>query len=184
MCNIKLDKDNFKKDRIIFKLLQWKKNNNDTLIQYQQPKYDGVNKKNNNPSLLVGPSFSGKTNFILKILSRIPLDRAIYIITKSPLEQYPNPKIKIKEKSKETKFLNKYEHDISVSGDFLGASNSKCIDQFFIRGRQNNLDIYFLSQSCFDLPKRTKRKNSNKKILFNQTLKDIENIYRDVGDMI
>ena len=33
----------------------------------------------------------------------------------------------------------------------------------------------------FDLLKRTIRSNSNKVILFNQTLRDIENIYRDVG---
>ena len=31
------------------------------------------------------------------------------------------------------------------------------------------------------MPKRTIRNNSNKIILFNQTLKDIENIYRDVA---
>ena len=44
-------------------------------------------------------------------------------------------------------------------------SNSRIIDQFFIRGRHNNLDIYFLSQSYFDLPKRTIRTN-NKLIFF------------------
>ena len=55
------------------------------------------------------------------------------------------------------------------------------MDQFFIRGRHNNLDIYYLSQSYFDLPKRTIRNNSNKIILFIQTLKDIEHIYRDVA---
>ena len=38
-----------------------------------------------------------------------------------------------------------------------------------------------MSQSYFDLPKRTIRKKSEKIILFNQTLKDIEHIYRDVA---
>ena len=33
-------------------------------------------------------------------------------------------------------------------------------------------------------PKRTIRNNSNKIILFNQTLKDIENLYRDVGGYV
>ena len=33
----------------------------------------------------------------------------------------------------------------------------------------------------FDLPRRTIRNISNKIFLFNQTLKDIENIYRNVG---
>ena len=65
--------------------------------------------------------------------------------------------------------------------EILGSSNSKYIDQFFIRGRHNNLDIHCLSESYFDLPKRTIRNNSNKFILFNQTLKDFENIFGDVG---
>ena len=135
---------------------------------------------NNNRTLLVGPSFSGKTYLMLKILSRIP-DRDIYKITKSHPEQYTNSKIKIKETSDEIKPLNEYENGNIVFDDVLCSSNSRDIDQFFIRGRHNNLDIYYLSQSYFDLPKRTIRNNSNKIILFNQTLKDIKHIYRDVA---
>ena len=60
-------------------------------------------------------------------------------------------------------------------------SNSKYIDQFFIRGRHNNLDIFYPSQSYFNLPKRTVQNNSIKKILFNQTIKGLGKIYRDVG---
>ena len=135
---------------------------------------------NNNRTLLIGPSFSGKTYLMLKILSRIS-DKDIYIITKSPPEQYTNSKIKIKKISDEIKPLYEYENGIIVFNDVLGSSNSRFIDQYFIRGRHNNLDIYYLSQSYFDLPKRTIRNNSNKIILFNQTLKDIEHIYRDVA---
>ena len=117
---------------------------------------------------------------MLKILSRIP-NRDIYINTKSPPEQYTNSKIKIKEISDEIKPLNEYENGIIVFDDVLGSSNSRFIDQFFIRGRHNKLDNYFLSQSYFDLPKRTIRNKSNKIFLFNQTLKDFEHIYRDVA---
>ena len=117
---------------------------------------------------------------MLKILSRIP-NRDIYLITKSPPEQYTNSKFKIKEISDEIKPLNEYENGITVFDDILGSSNGRFIDQFFIRGRHKNLDIYYLSQSYFDLPKRTIRNNSIKIILFNQTLKDIEHIYRDVA---
>ena len=138
------------------------------------------NDNNNNRTLLVGPSFSGKTYLMLKILSRIP-NRDIYIITKSPPEQYSNSRIKIKEISDEIRPLNEYENGIIVFDDILGSSNSGFIDQFFIRGRHKNLDIYYLSQSYFDLPKGTIRNNSNRIILFNQTLKDIEHIYRDVA---
>ena len=63
----------------------------------------------------------------------------------------------------------------------LVSSNSRFKDQFFIKGRHNYLDIFYLSQSYFDLPKKTIRNNSNKFILFKQTLKDIEHIYRDVA---
>ena len=117
---------------------------------------------------------------MLKILSRIS-NRDLYIITKSPPDQYSNSKIKIKEISDEIKPLNEYENGIIVFDDILGSSNSRFIDQFFITGRHNNLDNYYLSQSYFDMPKRTIRNNSNKIILFNQTLKDIEHIYRDVA---
>ena len=61
------------------------------------------------------------------------------------------------------------------------SSNSRDIEQFLRRGRHNKLDIYYLSQSYFDLPKRTIRNISNKTILFIQTLKDIENINRNVA---
>ena len=176
VCNIKLDINSYKKHRTVCKDCYNKKKRKNNLIQ--QPKTENDN--NNNRTLLVGPSFSGKTYLMLKFLSRIP-NRDIYIITKSPPEQYINSEIKIKEISDEMKPLNQYEKGIIVFDDILGSSNSKFIDQFFIRGRHNNLDIYYLSQSYFDLPKRTIRNNSNKIILFNQTLKVIEHIYRDVA---
>ena len=48
---------------------------------------------------------------------------------------------------------------------------------FAIRGRHNNLGSYYLSQSCFDLPERS-RWNSNIKVnLFTQTIEDIEIFY-------
>ena len=147
----------------------------------EKPKTDKINTEKNNRTLLVGCSFSGKTYLMLKILSRIPPERNIYIIAKSPPEQYSNTKIKVKEISDEIKPLNEYENAVIVFDDVLGSSNSKHIDQFFIRGRHSNLDIYYLSQSYFDLPKWTIRNNSNKIFLFFQTLKDKEIIYRDVG---
>ena len=89
---------------------------------------------------MIGPSFSGKTYLMLKILSSIS-DRDIYIITKSPPEQYTNFKIKINGKSDEIKLLNEYGNGIIVFDDILGSSISRFIDQFFIRERHNNLDI-------------------------------------------
>ena len=108
---------------------------------------------------------------MLKNFSRIPTERTIYKITKSPPEQYSISKIKMKEISDEIKPLNEYENAVIVFDDVLGSSISKYIDQFFIRGRHNNLYIFCLSPSYFELTKRTIRNNSNKIFLFNQTLK-------------
>ena len=41
--------------------------------------------------------------------------------------------------------------------------------------------MFIIYQSYFDLPKRTIRNNSNIIILFQQTLKDVEHIYRDIA---
>ena len=39
---------------------------------------------------------------------------------------------------------NEFEKAIVVFDDVLGSTISRHIDQFFIRGRHNNLDVYFL----------------------------------------
>ena len=145
-CNIKLDIKNYKKDRTVCRDCYNKKKRKNNLVpneittSHQQPK---VENNNNDRTLLVGPSFWGKTHLMLKILSRIP-NRDIYIITKSPPEQYTNSKIKIKELNDEIKPLNENENGIIVFDDSLGSSNSRFIVQFFIKGRHNNLDLYII----------------------------------------
>ena len=74
-CNIKLDINNYKKDRTVCRDCYNKKERKNNLVQNEvtishQPKIDDCN-NNNNRTLLVGPSFSGKTYLMLKILSRI-----------------------------------------------------------------------------------------------------------------
>ena len=76
---------------------------------------------------------------MLKIFSGIP-DRDVRIITESPPEQYSISKTKIKEIGEENKFLNEYENATIVFGDILGSSSGD-VDQFFKRGKHNNLDI-------------------------------------------
>ena len=161
--------------------MEWnlKNNRNNTLIQNQQPKNDNVNTDNNHRKFLVGPSFSGKTYLMLKNPPRIP-NRDLYIITKSPPEQYSTSQIKTKEIREGIKHQNEHENTIIFFDDILGSSNSKYIDLISIRRRHNNLDNCFLSQLYFDLPKRSIRNTSQKTFLFDRTLRDIENIYRDV----
>ena len=127
---MKINKYNYKNDRTICKNFYDKKkrkNNDNTLIQNQQRRNDNVNTNNSTRSqLLVGPSLSSKNYLMLKILSRIPTDRDIYIIPKSPNEQHSNSKIKNKETSDEIKPLNDYGNAIIVSDDIPGTSNSRC----------------------------------------------------------
>ena len=131
---------------------------------------------NSNRTLTVGPLFSGKTHLMLRILTRIP-NTVIYSITKSPAEQNFKSEIKNKENGEEIRPLNDYEKIIIIFDEILGTSNSKFKDQFFTRGRHHTLDIYYLSQTSFDLPKTTIRNNSNKIYLFSRSLNNIGNKY-------
>ena len=63
----------------------------------------------------------------------------------------------------------------------LGARNSSERDEFFTRGRHEKLDVYYFSQSYFDLPRQSIRNNSDRIILFKQTLGDVQNMYYDIG---
>ena len=92
---------------------------------------------------MVGPSFSGKTYLMLKLLSRIP-NRDVYINTKSPPEQYSNSKLKTKEITEEIKPLSEYEKTVVVFDDILVSPNSRHVDHFLIRGRHNDINIYYL----------------------------------------
>ena len=151
----KLDKSFYKKDRAICK---------DYRIGKKKRKCNNISEtflvtivRKNKRTLLVRPRFSGETYFMLKILSRVPV-RDIHMITKSPPGQYPNSRSKIEEFSEEFKPLNEDENAILVFDVFLSTSENKYTHQFFIRGRHFNLDIYYLPQTYFDLPKRSTKK--------------------------
>ena len=84
------------------------------------------------------------------------------------------------EEDLEDRTIQNFQNCCVIFDDMLD-SNQKLKDPFFTRERHTDLDVYYLSQSNFDLPKRTIRYNSNIIILFQQTLKDVEIIYRDIG---
>ena len=172
------------KDRTVCKSCYNKngKNNNNTLIQNQHPKLENVN--NNNPSVstyenhayvVIGPRNVGKTYYMLKELEKIGNKRPIHIITRSP-NQYPNYKT-----STDIKPINKYKGSIVIFDDVLGARNSSQIDEFFTRGRHEDLDVYYISQSYFVLPRQSIRNNNDRLILFKQTLRDFQSVFYDIG---
>ena len=117
---------------------------------------------------------------MLKILKKIDNKRPIHIITRSP-NQYPNYKTSI-----EIKPINKYSGSVAIFDDMLGAKNSFQIDEFFTRGRHEDLDVYYISRSYFALPRQSIRNNSDRLILFKQTLRDVQSMSHDIGafDMI
>ena len=63
----------------------------------------------------------------------------------------------------------------------LGAKNSTQIDDFFTRGSNEDLDVYYISQSYFGLPRQSIRNISDRLILFKQTLRDVQSVYYDIG---
>ena len=108
---------------------------------------------------------------MLKVLEKIGNQRPFLIITRSP-NQYPNYKT-----SNEIKPLNKYKGSVVIFDDMLGARNSSQIDKFFTRGRHEYLDVYYISQRYFALSRQSSRNNSNRLILFKQSLRDVQNVF-------
>ena len=142
----------------------------------------GANANETNRTLIVGPSFCGKTHLLLNKLRLIRLEdpeKQIRIITRSP-EQYENIDMQGIEVEENVGDLEEYRGCCVVFDDMLD-SNQKLIDPFFTRGRHKSCDVYYLCQSYFDAPKKTVRNNSNIIILFQQTLKDVEHIHRDIS---
>ena len=181
-----IDINNYKKDRTVCKScynISKRKNNINTLPPNK--KIENVdNNKDNNPNLsshenhrhvVIGPSNVGKTYYMLKILEKMDNKRPIHIITRSP-NQYPNYKT-----STDIKPINKYKGSVVIFDDMLGARNSSQIDEFFTRGRHEDLNVYYISQSYFALPRQSIRNNSDRLILFKQTLRDVQSMYYDIG---
>ena len=188
-CNKEVDANNFLKDRTVCKSYNKnrRKNNKNTLIQNQQPKINSSNDNNPNVStyenhayVFIGARNVGKTYYMLKVLEKIGNFRPTHIMNRSPNE-YPNYKT-----SNEIKPINKYIGSVVIFDDMLGAQNSSQINDLYTRGRYEHLEVYYISQSYFPLPRQSIRNNCDKLILFKQTLRDVQFMYYDIGalDMI
>ena len=114
---------------------------------------------------------------MLKILEKIGNEKPIHTKTRSPNE-YPNFKT-----SKEIKPIYKYKgynKSVVLFDDMLRAGNSSQIIEFYTRGRHEDLSIFYVSQSFFGLPRQSIRNNSDRIILFKQTLRDVQIMYYDI----
>ena len=191
VCNIRINNDNYKKDRNLCKHC----NNNNRKNYNNKEKIQVVNsvnntkiiikkrevvdsaKNNNNRTLVIGFSNCGKTYLMNRILFQ--KQEPIFIITKS-LNQYPKIKAQT---SDEIQPSEHYENNTVVFDDMLLSKQESNTDLFFTRGRHNNIDIYYISRSYFHLPKNTIRNNSIINILFKQTLKDIILLFHDIAGL-
>ena len=135
-----------------------RKNNSNAIIKNeigtspQQPKVAKVNNKDTNVSvstfecffhIIIGPRKVGKTFYTLKILEILSNKRPIPLNTRS-FNQNPNYKT-----STENKPIDKYKGSVVIFDDMLGARNSSQINAFFTRGRNENLDVYYIRESFF-----------------------------------
>ena len=111
---------------------------------HHQPEIDNNKNNDKNPSVssyenfshvIIGPSNVGVTYYMLKTLEKVGNKRPLHIITRSP-NRYPNYKTSI-----EVKQIDKYTGSVVIFDDMLGARNKPQIDDFFTRGRHENLDI-------------------------------------------
>ena len=142
-------------------------NNNDSNLN--------VSKYENHAYVVIRPRNVGKTYYMLKLLQKISDKRLIHITTRSP-NQYPNLKT-----STEIKPINKYKGSVVIFDDMLGPRSSSQICETFTRERHEDLDVYYISQSYFALPRQSIRNNSDRLILFKQTRGDVESMYYDIG---
>ena len=120
MCKIKIDENNYLKDRTICKKCynENRRKNNNTL----PPNIENVNNNNNDivstyenhRHVIIGPSNVGKNYYMLKVLEKIGNRRPIHIITRSPNQ---NPYYKT---GNEIKPINKYKGSVVLFDDMLG----------------------------------------------------------------
>ena len=185
---MEIDENNYLEDRTVCQSCcnkNRRKNSKNTTIQNQQPKIEKINNNNdNNPNVstyennayvAIGPRNVGKTYYMLKIVEKIGSKRPIHIKVRSP-NQYANYKT-----SDEIKRIYNWKGSVVIFDDMLGGRNSSQIVNFFKRGRHEDLDVYYISQSFFALPRQNIRNNSDRLILFKQTLRDGQSMYYDIG---
>jgi hypothetical protein len=115
---------------------------------------------------IVAPSGSGKTNFLVNLLSMFSVGNgtfaSITIITKNadePLYKWVKGKsdqIVIKEGLTNTPPLDKFDKELNhlvVWDDLVLSKDLSMVENYYIRARKLNVSVIFISQSYFKIPK-------------------------------
>ena len=178
-CGDRINLDNVMRHRKCCKKCYYKQINKKLPIQIeQQNAQEDIQQDRQQPerTLIIGPSGCGKTSLMLDILKELnPKD--VYIIAKTE-DQYP---LKYYNQSTEIENLDFYENSHVIFDDMLGSKQAKHIDQFFCRGRHGNINVYYISQSWYSLPKNTIRNNSSVLCIFSQSRRDLQSLYNDIA---
>lgn len=117
--------------------------------------------------VVVAPSGSGKTNFILNMLQKFSAGKGTFntitIITKNkqePLYEWLEDKTKKTVKILEgidnipkLDSFNKEDQHIVIFDDLVLEKDQKKMNEFYIRGRKKGVSVCYLSQSFFKIPK-------------------------------
>ena len=64
--------------------------------------------------------------------------------------------------------------------DDVVLAKQKLIEEYYVKGRHNNTQVFYISQSYFKIPKSTIRENSNLLILFKLNDIDIKKIHEQI----
>jgi hypothetical protein len=124
-------------------------------------------------AVIVAPSGSGKTNFLLNLIALFSKGRgtfsSITILTRvadEPLYNFLKLKaenIQIKEGLSNTPPLDKFDKDenhLVVWDDLVLAKSLEMVENYYIRARKFNVSCIFISQSYYHIPTMI-RKNCN-----------------------
>jgi energy-coupling factor transporter ATP-binding protein EcfA2 len=71
------------------------------------------------------------------------------------------------------------QKNVFLFDDVMTESNQSKSENYFTRGRHNNISAFYISQNYLKLPRQTIRSNCNCLILFSQPIKDLRHIYHD-----
>jgi hypothetical protein len=77
------------------------------------------------------------------------------------------------------KDINSTHKNLMVFDDLIDLKKQNTCEAYYLRGRHNNIDTFYLSQNYFKLPRQTIRENANFICLFQQDNKNINHIYED-----
>ena len=92
------------------------------------------------------------------------------------IETYENPE--------DMPSMDEIPRDSLVLFDDLMTSKTgkKRAEDLFMKGRPLGINIIFITQSYYELPRRTIRENANFLVLFKQNVKTIDHLFRDCVD--